>query len=55
MSGESVRTTRLPAPGEVVEQVEGTTAELLGWLTGRSDGAGLAHSAAALPALPHWL
>ncbi|MFE3202400.1 maleylpyruvate isomerase family mycothiol-dependent enzyme [Embleya sp. NPDC059237] len=54
-TGGSVRTTRSPAPGEIVEQVEGTTAELLGWLTGRSDGAEMAHSAAALPALPDWL
>lgn len=53
--GGSARTTGLPAAGEAAEQVEGTTAELLGWLTGRSDGAGLTHSAAALPALPDWL
>ncbi|MFF7251343.1 maleylpyruvate isomerase family mycothiol-dependent enzyme [Embleya sp. NPDC008237] len=53
--GGSARTTRLPAPGEAVAHVEGITDELLGWLTGRSDGAGLIHSAAALPALPPWL
>lgn len=43
-----------PAPGDrQAPTVAGPQAELLGWLTGRSDGAGLdQRGAAALPALP---
>ncbi|MYS80567.1 maleylpyruvate isomerase family mycothiol-dependent enzyme [Embleya scabrispora] len=54
-TGGSVRTTRSPAPGEIVDHVEGSAAELLGWLTGRGDGAGLTHSATAPPTPPPWL
>ncbi|WP_314225299.1 maleylpyruvate isomerase family mycothiol-dependent enzyme [Streptomyces zaehneri] len=36
-------------------EVEGPTAELLGWLTGRTSGAGLTCSTPGLPALPAWL
>lgn len=36
-------------------EVKGTTAQLLGWLTGRASGAGLICSPPGLPSLPAWL
>ncbi|MEV0477481.1 maleylpyruvate isomerase family mycothiol-dependent enzyme [Streptomyces sp. NBC_00988] len=42
-------------PGAVAITVEGTTADLLGWTTGRAGGRGLTTSAPALPDLPPWL
>ncbi len=34
--------------------VAGTPADLLGWLTGRADGAALTSSSGSLPQLPAW-
>jgi maleylpyruvate isomerase len=47
------RVWTLGSGGELV--VRGTAADLLGWLTGRGDGAGLAADGGALPAAPRWL
>ncbi|MFE9969928.1 maleylpyruvate isomerase family mycothiol-dependent enzyme [Streptomyces hirsutus] len=44
-------TTGGGAPGDPVA-VEGTAAELLGWLAGRRDGSGLTVTSGTLPALP---
>jgi maleylpyruvate isomerase len=41
------------APDAVV--LRGTAADLLGWLTGRGDGAALAASAGPVPSAPRWL
>ncbi|WP_329546195.1 maleylpyruvate isomerase family mycothiol-dependent enzyme [Streptomyces sp. NBC_01356] len=50
-SGSEV-TTR---PGVVAIRVEGSTADLLGWTTGRADGRVLTTSPPGLPDLPAWL
>lgn len=40
--------------GDGHRAVEGSGADILAWLTGRSDGAGLTTSGSSLPALPSW-
>lgn len=42
-------------PGAVAVTVEGSTADLLGWTTGRADGRALTTSTPGLPDLPAWL
>ena len=41
--------------GTAVARIEGSSAQLLGWLTGRSSGADLLVRSGALPSLPPWL
>ncbi|MFC3577466.1 maleylpyruvate isomerase family mycothiol-dependent enzyme [Streptomyces yaanensis] len=48
-------TTRPNEPLATTTDVKGSTAELLGWLTGRTTGNGLTASPPALPTLPAWL
>ncbi|MFC3577503.1 maleylpyruvate isomerase family mycothiol-dependent enzyme [Streptomyces yaanensis] len=48
-------TTRPTQPLDSAIEVKGSTAELLGWLTGRTTGDGLTCSPPGLPALPAWL
>ena len=47
--------TRPSKPLGSMTEVKGTTAELLGWLTGRAPGVGLTCSPPGLPLLPPWL
>ncbi|MGW4733472.1 maleylpyruvate isomerase family mycothiol-dependent enzyme [Streptomyces shenzhenensis] len=54
-SGGLPLTTRLTDAAATTAEVEGTTADLLGWLTGRASGAGLACAPVGLPELPAWL
>lgn len=42
-------------PAAPTARVTGPPAALLGWITGRTDGAGLTSPADELPALPRWL
>jgi maleylpyruvate isomerase len=42
------------AVGDAATKVEGPAPEVLAWLTGRSDGAGLTCADGALPTLPSW-
>jgi maleylpyruvate isomerase len=44
-----------PDPQASALLVTGTSGQLLGWLTGRTDGAGLVTPRETLPALPNWL
>ncbi|MFC9424315.1 maleylpyruvate isomerase family mycothiol-dependent enzyme [Streptomyces sp. NPDC056987] len=48
-------TTRPTEPVGSAAEVKGPTAELIGWLTGRTAGDGLTCSPPGLPALPAWL
>ncbi|MEU2282956.1 maleylpyruvate isomerase family mycothiol-dependent enzyme [Streptomyces sp. NPDC013178] len=47
--------TRPSEPLSAMTEVKGTTAQLLGWLTGRGSGTGLTSSSPGLPSLPAWL
>jgi maleylpyruvate isomerase len=48
-------TTRPTDSAAATAEVDGATAELLGWLTGRASGARLTCSPPGLPELPAWL
>lgn len=50
--GEVRHTGRAAAPGESPVTVTGSPAALLGWLTGRTDGAGLSCPGGPLPVIP---
>ncbi|WP_413810773.1 maleylpyruvate isomerase family mycothiol-dependent enzyme [Streptomyces sp. OE57] len=52
--GPTLTTAPAGASGQATE-VEGTTADLLGWITGRAPGDHLTCSPPALPKLPAWL
>ncbi|MEU6349259.1 maleylpyruvate isomerase family mycothiol-dependent enzyme [Streptomyces sp. NPDC047072] len=53
--GRAPLMTRPSEPLAAMTEVKGTTAQLLGWLTGRASGAGLSCSPPSLPLLPAWL
>ncbi|MFC9502800.1 maleylpyruvate isomerase family mycothiol-dependent enzyme [Streptomyces sp. NPDC057002] len=55
LPGGLAMTTRPEEPLATTTEVRGSTAELLGWLTGRTAGDGLTASPPSLPTLPAWL